>query len=400
MKNKTLLKLNILILSLCIATGVSGCSKKDSDVKESDSKVEASENASEENGSDDNASDDNTSNEKTDKDDKAKDSKKASSTDIGKGMSCVENGDYDTALSYFASAIEGGEDKKLAYRGQGIAYMGRGDYPSAEAAFICALNQSNGLISKTDLDVSYYLAVTQYKLGKADEAYGTYSAIIGIDKNATNAYFLRGKVSLTENNTELAIADFDKAISLEPVNYTLYENIYEALTDSGHPSEAKNYLDKAMENDSKMSDYQKGVFAYYLGNYTDARNFLETARKKKETDDIIKFLGKTYEALGDTNYAISLYGAYLDKNPKDGEMYNFLGVMKMNQKDYVGALELFQKGIGIGDTTCIQSLKFNEIVAYEYMEDFSSAKERMEEYVKDYPDDTEAQREYIFLSTR
>lgn len=393
MKKKTLLRLNILILSLCITAGLTGCSKKDSDSNMPEVTTEAAESDTEE------SSD---SGESTDskKDKKAEGSKKASSSDIGKGMACVENGDYETALSYFNSAIEGGESRKLAYRGQGIAYMGKGDYPAAEAAFICALNQSNGLIDKTDLDVSYYLAVTQYKLGKTDEAYGTYSAIIGIDKNASDAYYLRGKVSLAENNLELAIGDFDKAISLEPVNYTLYENIYEALSDIGHPNEAKTYLDKAMENGSKMSDYQKGVFSYYLGNYTDARNYLETARKKKETDDIIKFLGKTYEALGDINYAISLYGAYLDQNPNDGEMFNFLGMMKMDQKDYTGALELFQKGIAIGNTTCIQSLKFNEVVAYEYMEDFSAAKERMAEYVKDYPDDTEAQREYIFLSTR
>ena len=43
---------------------------------------------------------------------------------------------------------------------------------------------------------------------------------------------------------------------------------------------------------------------------------------------------------------------------------------------------------------------YNEIVANEYMGDFKRAASLMEEYLRKYPDDTDASREYIFLSTR
>ena len=40
------------------------------------------------------------------------------------------------------------------------------------------------------------------------------------------------------------------------------------------------------------------------------------------------------------------------------------------------------------------------IIAYEYSGDFATAKSKMEEYMKDYPDDEDAAREYQFLETR
>ena len=48
----------------------------------------------------------------------------------------------------------------------------------------------------------------------------------------------------------------------------------------------------------------------------------------------------------------------------------------------------------------MQSLMFNEVVAYEYLLDFKKAASLMKEYLDRYPDDEAAQREYIFLSTR
>ena len=43
---------------------------------------------------------------------------------------------------------------------------------------------------------------------------------------------------------------------------------------------------------------------------------------------------------------------------------------------------------------------FNEIVIYEKQMDFTSAKEKMQEYLELYPADKEAVRENYFLQTR
>ena len=48
----------------------------------------------------------------------------------------------------------------------------------------------------------------------------------------------------------------------------------------------------------------------------------------------------------------------------------------------------------------MQTLKFNEIVAYEYLNEFEQATILLDNYLKIYPDDEQAKREYGFLSTR
>ena len=47
-----------------------------------------------------------------------------------------------------------------------------------------------------------------------------------------------------------------------------------------------------------------------------------------------------------------------------------------------------------------QQLRRNEIIACEQMLDFEAAREKMVAYRKDFPEDKDAEREYIFLQTR
>nr|MCR4923080.1 tetratricopeptide repeat protein [Lachnospiraceae bacterium] len=142
------------------------------------------------------------------------------------------------------------------------------------------------------------------------------------------------------------------------------------------------------------------VYAYYLGNYDEARGIFEKERGKNDNAQVTAYLGKTYSKLGDDSYAATLMEEYLKKTPEDAEICNELGLIKLRQSDLEGALAAFQKGIQINDEEYIQSLKYNEIVTYEYMRDFEKAKERMAEYVRYYPADEKAVRENKFLSTR
>ena len=112
------------------------------------------------------------------------------------------------------------------------------------------------------------------------------------------------------------------------------------------------------------------------------------------------YLGRTYEALGDYNYASSIYAAFTENDQSRAEIYNQLGLCRMQMKEYTAALEAFQAAMNIEDNGMMQSLKFNEIVAYEYMGDFKTASALMNSYMKSYPDDETAKREYEFLRTR
>ena len=312
----------------------------------------------------------------------------------------VEAGDYETAQQVTDSAIAATGGDKLVYRARGLAYLGKGEYDKATEAFISALKCSNGLIMPVDTDISYYLAVAQYKTGDLEGAKETTDAILGLWPKDDSAYFLRGKIDLAMGDREGAISDFDSTVSLAPTNYDRYVGIYEELHAKGYDTDADAYLEKAISAGNKLSDYNKGVLEYYLGSYTDARGDLENARKKGSNENLILYLGKTYEALGDEGYAMSLYEEFIRENPTAGRIYEQLATCRLGKGDNEGALDVIETGLSLGGGEGMQGLMFDRVVAYERLYDFSSANKSMDEYLAIYPDDEVALREKVFLSSR
>ena len=148
-----------------------------------------------------------------------------------------------------------------------------------------------------------------------------------------------------------------------------------------------------------MDQYVTGRIYYYLGEYQSACLALEDAREKGGAESYL-YLGRAYEATGDYNYAANVYNSYISKNGGTAEVYNQLGLCEMAKGEYQKALDAFQAGKQQENITMLQTLSFNEIVAYEHLGDFSRAYALMGTYLKNYPDDAQAKREYEFLSTR
>ena len=308
--------------------------------------------------------------------------------------------DYQGALEELDAAQEAGENQRLIDRSRGIAYMGLTDYDRAVEAFLKSLAGSNGFVQNLDFDTNYYLAAAYTKNGQYSEAEATYNAILDLRPEETDAYFLRGNVRLSLNNYEGAKSDFDKTVSMEPKNYDRLIEIYEVLADFGYKEVGQEYLQTALASGNKqMDNFCIGRIYYYLGEYQKACMALEEAREKGGVESYL-YLGRSYEAMGDYNYASSVYKGYLAKYEGNAEMYNQLGLCEMAKGEYGKALEAFQAGMQLENNSNLQTLSFNEIVAYEYLEEYEQAYVLMNNYLKNYPDDEQARREYDFLSTR
>jgi len=318
---------------------------------------------------------------------------------VENGMAALEQLDYETAQENFTLALDNGEDERLILRGQGMLYLASLQYDEAINAFTEALKLSDGVPSDLDYDINYYLASAYYRSGRLDEAVSVYDAILNLKSNETNAYYLRGVVTLEQGNFDSALSDFKRAMDLKPNDFDLVLDIYQIMATQGYKEAGRDMLSSCIASNSNMSDYDMGRFEYYLTNYEEAKTYLERAG---EGDDalITLYLGRTYEALGDYNYAISLYNTYLDKDHDKAQIYNQMGLCQMKMERYSEALASFQAGMNVDDNSILQSLKLNEIVAYEYMNEFQTAASLMANYIQTYPNDTAAVREYEFLKTR
>lgn len=312
----------------------------------------------------------------------------------------IQNLNYQDALDSLDLAEESGENLRLVERSRGIAYIGLSMYDEAIEAFLKCLSLSDGFPQEIDYDTNYYLAAAYTKAGRYEEALKVYNAILALDKDRDDAYFLRGNVEMNLGMHSEAIGDFDEAVKRRPKDYDMLIDIYEVLSYFDQTDAAKNYLLQALSAEDRQLDaYVMGRMYYYLGDFQKASIALEEARDKGGEKSYL-YLGLAYEAIHDYTYAASVYNSYLGKYEGSAQIYNQLGLCELQKKDYVKALNAFQAGKQLNDSAMLQNLSFNEIVAYEKMGEFETAYQLMGEYVRNYPDDEQAKREYQFLSTR
>jgi tetratricopeptide (TPR) repeat protein len=316
------------------------------------------------------------------------------------GMELVEQYDFQGALDSFDLAFLNNEDLELAYRGQGLAYMGLGDYTDAEESFLNSIANADNKLTSLEYDTNYYLASAYMKQGKYAEAEKIYTAIISLKKKETDAYYLRGCAILRQGRYEEAVSDFEKAFSLDSSNLDLVTGAYVEMQNAGFEDEGKTYVEEYLQaNDKKLNNGEKGEIYYYLEDYENARICLDAYVNGNDAQRAL-ILGQTYEKLGDMNYATVVYQTYLENNTPTAALYNSLGICYMNQEKYTEAAEAFQNGIDLGASDYLQELKFNQIVADEYLGEFDTAKSLIAEYVQSYPDDSNAKKEYEFLLSR
>lgn len=292
-------------------------------------------------------------------------------------------------------------EDELDFRKIGINSMQSGDYEGAVAAFNSALSQCVGKITDTELDICYYKAAAQYAGGDIEGALATYQAMIDYDGKNGNAYYLHGCLSLKQQDTDTAKKDFANAVKYNPDDYELYVGIYENLAANNMTDEGEEYLNRAFDikGNSAENLTWRGRIYYLLGQYANAVKELEEAVKKDSAKANL-YLAQVYEAEEDSANAEKYYQAYVDSGTADSVAMNALAEIQMGKGNYEAALEDIRQGLAMDNVTNQQELLSNQIIAYEYSGDFTSAWDVVQQYVSLYPDDEAAQREYIFLKNR
>jgi len=322
---------------------------------------------------------------------------------IDAGLALIENGDLEDALSSFEGALSSGEDVRDAYRGMGIANLRLGDYQSAIDSFKSALDNTGIFPDATDYDINYYLADAYIKNESYIDAIVIYTNILNLKKNDEDAYYLRGIARIKNGDYDSAMSDFNKSIDLAGDDYDRIILVYEILVENGYNDEARAFLEnKESEYSSKMSEYQKGRFAYYLGDYDTAADYLEIARSSTSEDagEAALLLGSVSQQKGEYEYALSVYETYQASNGDGAEFYNQMGLCALAMDNIDEAITYFESGLKMDDNSIKQDLSWNMMVAYERKGEFGTARDLLKQYLDSYPMDEKAQKEYTFLSTR
>ena len=312
-------------------------------------------------------------------------------------------------LAAACSAAGCGEERvenALAYRKIGMNAMAEGDYQSAIENFQKALDQSKGQIRNLQLNICMQKAEAFFLNGQAAEALEVCNAVLDYDKDYANAYYLRGNLYLQQGDSAKALADYEQAAKSARADYEIYIRLYENLSRGGMPQEGIKYLEQALELKGKDRYHltNRGYIYYLMGDYEQAKGQLLLAvaadLEEGEDDKAELYLAQTAEKLNDEATAAKYYNAYAKDHADDSVVLEELGNIAMEKKDYAGAYDYYQKGLAVDNPVNEQALLRGMIAALEYQYEFEQAKEKMAQYVLDYPDDAQAMREYEFLKTR
>lgn len=318
-----------------------------------------------------------------------------------KGMTLIEAGDCEGALKEFETAILEGEDEVPAYRGQGIAYMGLDHCEEAAVSFDMALSYTDRKMDKTRQDILLYKASACCRSGSYEEARDACDKLLEQDETLTEALFLRGVACLGLGQQEQARTAFDAAGASSGGDYDLYLRIYEVYESRSLTAIGDEYLQTALQiTPSGDEDYcRMGQIYYYLRQYDQAQEVLRSPVEKKYVP-ALSLMGEIYLARGDHAHAAAMYQDIEDREGKSPVSCNGLALCSLAQGEIEQALAYIEEGLSLEGEEGKQELYFNEIVAYERLLQFDTAKQKAQAFIERYPADEAGRKEYDFLMTR
>lgn len=317
------------------------------------------------------------------------------------GQQLLVEKNYEEAEALFTEAVE--EERYLAeaYRGLGIAQVFQAEYAEASISFskakLAVDTQSDAFVR----DIDKYLAYCRMKQGRVDEAKEMYDTLLAEEKDAELLY-LRGRIYMSEGDYEKAGADFEEAVSLSN-DYNLYISIYELYGEYKMDADGAAFLEMAMDmaERTESDHYGRGVIQYYLQNYDEAKEeLIADLRSDRNDERAVLLLGKTYLAMDDAANARAMYREYLENPECAAAAYNGLAMCDLQERNYKSALDNIKAGLAANDDTIMESLLYNEIIVYEHMEDWTTAKIKAAAFAATYPTNEAGQRENEFLKTR
>ncbi len=325
---------------------------------------------------------------------------------INYGLSLIKLGKYNDALHQFGLAYMNKDmliikqNNKRALRGEGIAYYHMLQYEQAIEQFRLALEIDE--LSALDMDILYYMANSLHIIGSYEEAIVAYSDIIEMDSKNASAYSKRACSYKYLGDYEKSLEDYESAISLEPKNFEHYFGEYYLRAENGDDTGAFGILAKAeaIAEVTSEDSYNVAKVHFLQGDYETALSELSEGYAGGFTEAYY-YIGEIYRIQKDYEKAAYYYDIYINRGElSSSNVFNQIAICRMKLGNYEDALNYLEQGLSYNYAGTLQVLKKNEIIVYEYLGRYEEAKEKMDEYLISYPEDSDASREMQFIETR
>jgi tetratricopeptide (TPR) repeat protein len=292
-----------------------------------------------------------------------------------RGTRLISENKYEKAIETFDRAIEKEPGNYRAWLMRGYALYCLGHYNDA------LLSYNQALEFKLDSDVWYYKGLVFGEINELDEELSCYNKVLEIQPEHIEALCNRGNLYLNQGDNLLALADFNKAISLN-TNYAFawrqkgdtlskleryeetisaYQQVMRLQPRSNVWVELVNLLDKTQQYEKVIAVYDQKLRLQPEATVFNRRGL------------ILKKLGNPEEAKVSFEQALKISEKTLKHQPQDAGACFEKGLAYQNLQKYTQAISAYNQAIKIEakhaqawyNLACCYALQHNPELAVE-----------------------------------
>ncbi len=239
----------------------------------------------------------------------------------------------------------------------------------------------------------------------------SYGVRIYTNMQDKNEYRNQGILAYTEGNYAEAISNFQTSLSkkvqfAEPVDRDTRLYLADSYFLSEQYAEAIEQYDILLETEEEQIAYlnlqkqmAQGFIDMKAGNYEAALPAFQAAIEAGHTECTL-YAGMCATELGKTAEQVAYLTTYVDYDPENTYACAQLADYYFQQGRYGTCYQYLKQGLQSTDKSCIEQLRYIEILYYESQHDYDKAYELICEYRKNYTVTDLVQKEYDFLYTR
>lgn len=201
-----------------------------------------------------------------------------------------------------------------------------------------------------DYAAHYNIGLSNFLLGKTDEATKSFKKVLEIKNDHHNSLFNLGVIMDEKDNVNEAISYFREAIEAKDDFIKAYNNLGIILSTQGRYMEALEvYVRGLKKNPEEASLYfNMGITLEEMGRYDDAESAYRNAIDIDPTEDEVNLhLASVVVQLKKYEEAVEIYKQVLKNKPEDSVIYYYMASANSMQKKYEIAIDNLRKAISI-----------------------------------------------------